>query len=114
MTNNWHIEELRSLSIKELWLAFDDWYGVREFKRVIEKLKKAGFTRNQIRCYVLAGFNEPIQASEERLRFVYDCGALPFIQKYRDEYNDDQLSKEDKQFIRKWSRPAIIKTINKL
>jgi len=114
LIKDWHIEELRLLHIKELWLAFDDWYGVGEFKRVTDKLKKAGFSRNQIRCYVLAGFNEPIQASEDRLRFVYDCGALPFIQKYRDEYNNDQLSKEDKQFIRRWSRPAIIKTINKL
>ena len=112
LLKDWHIEELRSLSIKELWLAFDDWYGVGEFKRVAEKLKKAGFNRNQIRCYVLAGYNEPIQASEDRLKFVYGCGALPFIQKYRDEYNNDQLSKEDKQFIRKWSRPAIIKSIN--
>ena len=114
LLKDWHIEELRSLRIKELWLAFDDWYGVREFKRVTDKLKKAGFNRNKIRCYVLAGFNEPIQVSEERLRFVYDCGALPFIQKYRDENNDNQISKKDKAFIRKWSRPAIIKTINKL
>jgi len=113
LIKDWHIEELRSLSIKELWLAFDDWYGVGEFKRAMDKLKKAGFSRNQIRCYVLAGFNEPIQASEERLRFVYDCGALPFIQKYRDKYNDNQLSKEDRQFIRRWSRPAIIKSIQK-
>jgi len=109
LLKDWHIEELRSLRIKELWLAFDSWDGVGEFKRVTKKLKKAGFSRKQIRCYVLAGFNEPIQASEARLRFVYAYGALPFIQKYRDEYNDNQISKEDNQFIRRWSRPAIIK-----
>lgn len=112
LLKDWHIEELRSLSIKELWLAFDDWDNKKDFIRITDKLKKAGFRdRHKIRCYVLAGFNEPIQASEERLRFVYDCGAMPFIQKYRDE-NDNQLSKEDRQFIRQWSRPAIIETIN--
>jgi len=112
LLKNWHIEELRSLHIKELWLAFDNWDHKKEFEVVMDKLKKAGFSRNKIRCYVLAGFNEPIQASEERLKFVYNCGALPFIQKYRGE-NEDQLSKEDSKYIRKWSRPAIIKTINK-
>jgi len=111
LLKDWHIEELRSLHIKELWLAFDSWDNKKEFVRVIEKLKMAGFNRNQIRCYVLVGFNEPIRAGEERLRFVYDYGALPFIQKYRGE-NEDQLSKEDSKFIRRWSRPAIIKSIN--
>jgi len=111
LIKDWHIEELRSLSIKELWFAFDSWDNKKEFVRITDKLKSAGFNRNQIRCYVLAGFDEPIQASEDRLKFVYNCGVLPFIQKYRDEYNDNQLSKEDKQFIRKWSRPAIIKTM---
>ena len=112
LLKDWHIEELRSLHIKELWLAFDSWDNKKDFIRVIEKLKMAGFNRNKIRCYVLAGFNEPIQTSEDRLRFVYDCGALPFIQKYRDENNENQVSKEDKKFIRRWSRPAIIKSIN--
>lgn len=114
LIKGWHIEELRSLHIKELWLAFDSWGNRKDFVRITEKLKNAGFSRNQIRCYVLAGFNEPIRESEARLRFVYNCGALPFIQKYRDGNNDNQISKEDRQFIRRWSRPAIIKTINKL
>ena len=108
LLKDWHIEELRSLKIKELWLAFDNWDNKKDFVKITDKLKKEGFTRHQIRCYVLAGFNEPIQASEERLRFVYECGAMPFIQKYRDE-NNNQLSKEDSKFIRQWSRPAIIK-----
>jgi len=110
LLKDWHIEELRSLKIKELWLAFDSWDHKGEFIKVVNKLKKAGFSRNKIRCYVLAGFNEPIRASEERLRFVYDCGALPFIQKYRSE-NVKKITKEDSKFIRMWSRPAIIKSI---
>jgi len=113
-----HIEELRSLSIKELWFSFDSWSYKTTFTKIMEKLKNAGFSRNQIRCYVLAGFNEPIQTSEERLRFVYDCGALPYAQNYQPVNEKKRFagenSREDNLFIRRWSRPAIIKTINKL
>jgi len=116
LLKDWHIEELRSLRIKELWLAFDSWDNKKEFMRVISKLKKAGFNRNKIRCYVLVGFNEPIQASEDRLRFVYDCGALPYAQNYQSINEKKRFagenSREDNLFIRRWSRPAIIKTIN--
>lgn len=114
----WHIEELRSLKIKEIWLSFDSWDNRKEFINIIEKLKKSGFKRNHIRCYVLAGFNEPIQTSEDRLRFVYKCGALPFIQVYQPINKKKRFagekSREDNLFVRRWSRPAIIKTINKL
>jgi organic radical activating enzyme len=118
LIKDWHIEELRSLKIKELWLSFDSWSNRISFMRVMEKLKKAGFSRNQIRCYVLIGFNEPIQASEERLRFVYDCGALPYVQVYQPINEKKRLagekSREDNLFVRRWSRPAIIKTMNGL
>ena len=111
-----HIEELRSLSIKELWFSFDSWSYKTTFTKIMEKLKNAGFSRNQIRCYVLAGFNEPIQTSEERLRFVYDCGALPYAQNYQPVNEKKRFagenSREDNLFIRRWSRPAIIKSIN--
>lgn len=114
---DWHIEELRSLRIKELWLSFDSWDNKKEFIKIIEKLKKSGFKRNHIRCYVLAGFNESIQASEDRLKIVYECGALPYIQVYQSISGIKRLagetSREDNLFVRRWSRPAIIKTMNK-
>lgn len=112
LIKDWHIEELKSLRIKELWFAFDSWDNKKQFIKVIDKLKKAGFNQNQLRCYVLVGFNEPIQAGEERLRFVYECGVLPFAQNYRSIDGRDRLiPKEDKLFIRQWSRPAIIKAL---
>lgn len=113
LLKDWHIEELRSLKIKELWLSFDSWNNKREFIKIIEKLKKSGFRRNQMRCYILAGFNEPIRASEDRLRFVYECGLLPFIQVYQPisgvKRFAGETSREDNLFVRSWSRPAIIK-----
>jgi len=118
LLKDWHIEELRSLKILELWLSFDSWDNKKDFIKIIEKLKISGFKRNQIRCYVLAGFNESIMASEDRLRFVYECGALPYIQVYQPISGKKRFAgeraREDNLFVRRWSRPAIIKTMNKL
>ena len=115
LLEDWHIQELRALRIKELWLAFDSWVNKKEFIRATEKLKKAGFNRNQIRCYVLAGFDESIQMSEDRLKFVYNYGALPYIQVYQLPKNlkrmSGEQSREDNLFVRRWSRPAIIKAM---
>ena len=113
--NDWHIEELRDLRIKELWLALDSEIWKIRFKEVVQKLKKVGFRRNQIRCYVLAGFDEPIREAEGRLRFAYECGALPFVQLYQPPLPFKRMagerSREDNLFIRKWSRPAAIKSV---
>lgn len=115
LLKDWHIEELRDLRIKELWFAFDSWDNKKKFMKISQKLIKAGFTRNQLRCYVLAGFNEPIQASENRLRFVYECGALPFIQVYQSPNSEKRVagerSREDNLYVRRWSRPAIVKSM---
>lgn len=114
LLRDWHIEELRSLQIKELWLALDSWDTQKQFAKAVEKLKRAGFRRNQIRCYILAGFNEPIQEAEGRLRFAYECGTLPFVQLYQPPLPFKRMagerSREDNLFIRKWSRPAAIKS----
>lgn len=114
LLKDWHIEELRGLRIKELWLALDSWDTQRQFKNAVERLKRAGFHRNQIRCYALAGFDEPTRESEGRLRFAYECGALPFVQLYQPPLPVKRIagegSREDNLFIRKWSRPAAIKS----
>ncbi|MBA7533865.1 hypothetical protein ES705_26111 [subsurface metagenome] len=111
LLKDWHIEELRSLKIEELWFSFDSWDDKKEFMKVTEKLRDSGFRRNQIRCYVLAGFNEPIQASENRLRFVYECGALPFIQVYRSISEKKrfagEISREDNLFVRRMDVKSI-------
>lgn len=115
LLNDWHIEELRDLQIKELWLALDSGVWKVRFKEIVQKLKNTGFRRNQIRCYVLAGFNEPIQEAEARLRFTYECGALPYIQVYQPPNRNKRMagekSRKDNLFVRRWSRPAIIKTM---
>jgi hypothetical protein len=115
LLTDWHVERLRSLSIHELWLALDHKERMKPFKKACTALVKAGFTRDHIRAYVLAGFHEPIRAAEERLVFAYECGALPFIQVYQNDSGSKRMagerSREDNLFVWKWSRPAVIKTL---
>ena len=84
LLNSWHVNELKKLSIKELWLALDYNERMKDFREACKMLIEAGFTRNQIRSYVLSGFNEPIQNAGMRLAFAYECGSLPYIQVYQD------------------------------
>jgi len=115
LLKDWHIEKLRGLRIKELWFALDSGDRRKNFSRICKKLKRVGFRREQIRCYVLAGYDEPIQASETRLRFAYECGALPFIQPYQPPDGKKKMagkhSREDNLFVWQWSRPAAIKAM---
>jgi len=117
LLKDWHIEELQKLRIREIWLSLDSDDRLPYFKKACEKLKKAGFPRDKLRTYVLAGYNEPIQKSEERLRLAYDCGTLPYIQVYQPFVNYKRMAGEDSRkdnlFVRLWSRPAAIKTIMK-
>jgi MoaA/NifB/PqqE/SkfB family radical SAM enzyme len=113
LLKDWHIDALKNLKIKELWMALDNKERMPSFEKACKKLVKAGFYRNQIRVYILAGHNEEIQASEERLEFAYKCGALPYIQVYQEAGPENrfagEICREDNLFVRKWSRPAAMK-----
>ena len=92
--------------ISELWLACDTDNRIAVFKKACTKLKKAGFSRDKIHCYVLS-YGKDMEADEARARTVYEAGAMPFMQLYRDfsetktEYNADW-----NRFCRMWQRPA--------
>jgi len=113
LLKDWHIEELRNLKVSELWLALDEDHRTKSFQKACGMLKSAGFNSNQIRCYVMAGYNEPITNAEERLKFAYKQGAMPFIQVYQKPSDTKRLASEQGRvacaFVRNWSRPAIIK-----
>lgn len=106
------IENIRSLKLFDLWTAYDDKENKTASLSAIRRLRSAGISQNKIRCYVLIGFaNETRSEAEGRLRDCYEAGALPFAQLY-DGYNGADI-KEWKRFARKWSRPAIYKSIIK-
>lgn len=106
-----HIEDLRGLRIKTLWLACDSPKEIGALTEAVERLKKAGFSRGKIFCYVLIG--KDMTEEEQRMRMIFDAGAIPFAQLYRDKDNSIEYSKEWRQFARCWSRPAAIKSICK-
>jgi hypothetical protein len=99
------VEGIRDLSIKELWLACDTDAEIPAFKKACEKLIKAGFNREKIKCYALIGDN--MNKNEARLREIYTAGAMPFAQLYRDfSETKTAYSGEWNAFARMWQRPA--------
>lgn len=102
------IENIKQLSIKELFVACDHDDAIPLAWQAIKKLTAAGYTRNHIRCYVLIG--DDMKANEKRLQLMYQAGAMPFAQLYQPPGNTRlEYSKEWRQFCRQWSRSAAIK-----
>lgn len=104
--SDWDIEQMRGLRIADLWLACDTKGAINGLKKACEKLHKAGFNQNKIRCYVLIG--DDMTENENRLRAVFEAGALPFAQLYQ-PVEPIEYSKEWRRFARTWSRPAAYK-----
>ena len=102
------IDDLRSLSIRHLFFACDTKESIRPLANITSKLSI--FNRNQLRCYVLIGFNgEPISEAQERLQTIFDLGFLPFAQLYQPPSHYIQYSHEWRSLARTWSRPAAMK-----
>ena len=95
--------------IAELWLACDTDGAIPKLRAACEKLKNVGFNREKIHCYVLS-YGKNMDADEARARAVYEAGAMPFMQLYRD-FSDTktEYSAEWNAFARMWQRPAAIK-----
>lgn len=103
------INGITGLRIKELWLACDTDSRFPAFADACAKLTKAGFTRDKIYCYVLS-YGKDMDADNERAKRVFEAGAMPFMQLYRDFSEvKTTYSAEWERFARSWQRPAIIK-----
>jgi len=100
-------DDLRSLSIREIFLAADTKVSLRALERAVKKL--AGLNRRQLRCYVLCAFeDEMIDAAQERLQAVWDIGCLPFAQLYQPPDRYIHYSREWRELARTWSRPVAM------
>lgn len=102
---------LSQLRIKSLWLACDARQAIPGLRRAVSVLQSAGFNRNKLYVYVLCG--KDMVEEEDRLRQVYEAGALPFAQLYRDKEGGIEYGLEWRQFARRWSRPAATKAYMK-
>ena len=108
LIDNHFIDGISSLKISELWLACDTDSALPRFKKAVEKLKRAGFNRNKINAYALIG--DDMNKNEARLQEIYNVGAMPRVQLYRD-FTDikTRYTKEWEAFARMWQRPAATK-----
>lgn len=99
----------RLKTMPELWLACDTDASLPRFKIACEKLKKAGWKQDKIRCYALIG--DDMEKNEARCREIFEVGALPFAQLYR-EFSETKTtySHEWNHLERMWQRPAIMKS----
>ncbi len=103
-------EELRGLSIDQVFLAADTDGSLRPLEKAIEQLSCLG--RNKLRCYVLLAYEgESMEKGLARLIRVWELGAMPFAQLYQPPDRYIQYSKEWRGLARTWSRPAAMKTV---
>ena len=108
LIDDYFVNQVTSLKIKEMWLACDTDASINQFRKGCEKLVKAGFSRHKIKCYVLS-YGKDMQADEARARAVYEAGAMPFMQLYRDfSEKKTEYPAEWNKFQRSWARPAAI------
>jgi len=108
---DYHIEGFRSLNIKELWFACDSDSRLKIAEKAIRKVRKAGFTRHQVRAYCLIGFEGTIEENRERCQRIVDAGADTFAMLYQPiEGKPIVHSREWKNLQRHYSRPALYRT----
>jgi hypothetical protein len=122
----WDVEEMRSLDLHEIFLACDTKNALKPLERAIKMLHAGGIdlltkdcksgkagepARSKIRSYVLIGDDR--KENEERLHRVWELGALPFAQLYKDK-NNTPYSSDWEEFQRMWQRPAITRVVAKL
>ncbi|MCL2215424.1 MAG: hypothetical protein FWB91_00255 [Defluviitaleaceae bacterium] len=107
LINSHFIDNVTSLRIDELWLACDSDDALPGFKAAAEKLTKAGFNREKIRCYALIG--DDMDKNEARLQEIYHAGAMPFAMLKRDFTKTKTRYEPDwNKFARQWQRPPAI------
>ena len=105
------IEELHCINIKEIWVAYDLPYERQIIIKLAKKLMRF-FSQSKLRCYVLVGWGkDTFEKAEERLRFVFELGYLPFAMLYRDDTNTLGQCKNWREFQGFWTRPSVYKSV---
>jgi len=105
------VDLLRSISVNEIWLAFDDESRRKSLVAATDRLRRH-FNREILRCFVLVGFkDDTFDAAEERCREAFSLGTLPFAMLFRAEDGSyPKPEREWRDFQRIWTRPAIMKS----
>lgn len=104
----WHVDLIADLRPKQMFFAYDTPDDYEPLRQASSMLTDVGFTRNQMRCYVLIGHDrDTFGAAEIRLKQCVELGFSPMAMLWR----DPDTGKKDAawaKFQRAWARPAII------
>jgi len=109
LMKDWVADEIRGLSVKQIFLAADTDAAIKPLERAVKLLN---MSREKVRCYVLLAYNgESMSKGIERLERAWHAGTVPFAQLYQppDEYIE--YSQEWHKLARSWSRPAATKAL---
>jgi hypothetical protein len=110
----WHIKPLRELKPDQIFFAYDKDRDLRALQAAGARLMVAGFKAHRtLRCYCLCGYkDDTIAKAQVRMREAWAAGFMPMAMLYHGEFGAYQ-GVEWKKFQRKWSRPAIMRSIMK-
>jgi hypothetical protein len=104
-------EQMRSLNIYQLFFASDTKGSIYSLRNAGALLK--GLDRRKLRCYVLLAFNgQTISEAIEHLEDVWAAGFMPHAQLYQPPDSLINYSQEWRELSRRWTRPAIMQTMN--
>jgi len=102
----WHVDQMKSLRIDELWVACDRDQDLVRLDKAADLL--ADWPQEKKRCYALGGFEgDTPAAAHRRCEMIYEKGFLPFAQYYKPPEAERWLPwGEWSAWGRKWARPA--------
>jgi len=119
LLTSWHIEQLKTLDLQVIRLAWD--YPSQELSvlSAIEELTFAGFPASKIRCYVLVGYKETPEEALYRCETLKALGVMPNVQRYqpldtlkKNAFCPPQWDpKELLRFCRYWNRQNWLKKV---
>lgn len=104
---DWHVDLFAWLKPKQMFFAYDTPDDLEPLIEASKMLREAGFSRNQMRCYVLIGWpKDTMELAEIRLQKTLELGFFPFAMLWK---NDKGMSNAEwRKFQRQWARPASI------
>jgi hypothetical protein len=110
LVDDYFVDELRTITIDEIFLAADTKAAIPTLAKAI---KRIGLPRQKVRAYALLKFNpdETFEQAEERMRLIWEAGAMPSAQLFQPKDKFIEYPREWKNFERNWQRPAIMKTV---
>ena len=111
LLDDWVADQLRGLTIKQLFLAADTDSQLAPLERAIKRL--SFLPRYKIRVYTMIAYGgETIEEAVERMEAVYQLGGVPFAQLYQPPDRYIKYSKPWRDLARTWSRPAAIAALH--